>query len=238
MVHKLGIPYMGGKRVLSKQWVEYMLQQNPKAKYVYDLFGGGGAISFEFLQRKQIKEVYYNELNTGVVELLKKIQTDGVTDEFYNWISREEFNDLKTLDTWKAGLAKTCWSFGSSQKTYLYNQNIEENKRLLHEIIVNKCVKSRNEFYNTSGVLVDDTYLQINALHERRLKITRLTKNRVENLERIQHLENMKQLENLKNNIKFNITNLSYDEVNITTPIDETIIYLDPPYNGKKKYQF
>ena len=33
------------------------------------------------------------------------------------------------------------------------------------------------------------------------------------------------------------ISNLSYNEVNITTPIDETIIYLDPPYANTAKYQ-
>ena len=70
----LGIPYMGSKRRLAQKIVDYILLHNPETKYVYDVFGGGGAISFEFLQRKQIKKVYYNELNTGVCELLRKIQ--------------------------------------------------------------------------------------------------------------------------------------------------------------------
>jgi len=53
----LGIPYMGGKRQIAPKIVDYILAKNPNVKYVYDLFGGGGAMSFEFLQRKQIKKV-------------------------------------------------------------------------------------------------------------------------------------------------------------------------------------
>ena len=100
MAKELGIPYMGSKRKLSSRIVDYILSKNRDCKYVYDLFGGGGAISFEFLQRKQIKKVVYNELNTGVCELLKKIQKDGVTKDFYKWVSREEFNAHKNDDDW------------------------------------------------------------------------------------------------------------------------------------------
>ena len=49
---------MGSKRALSKLIVNYILENNPKTKYIYDLFGGGGAISFEFLQRPQIKKLF------------------------------------------------------------------------------------------------------------------------------------------------------------------------------------
>lgn len=65
---------MGSKRQLASKIVDKILELQPNTKYVYDLFSGGGAISFEFLQRPQIEKVFYNELNTGVVELLKDIQ--------------------------------------------------------------------------------------------------------------------------------------------------------------------
>ena len=48
---KLGLPYMGGKRRLSKEIVDHILTAHPHTKYVWDLFGGGGSVSFEFLQR-------------------------------------------------------------------------------------------------------------------------------------------------------------------------------------------
>ena len=36
---------------------------------------------------------------------------------------------------------------------------------------------------------------------------------------------------------KLRISNMSYEDVTITPPQDETIIYLDPPYEGTKKYE-
>ena len=125
----IGIPYMGSKRKLSKPIIDFIIAQNPNAKYFYDLFGGGGSVSFEALKRKQFKTVFYNEFNTGVVELLKKIRTDGVTSEFYNWIDRATFEKHKNDNDWFGGLLKTCWSFGNNQNSYLFGKDIEEPKR-------------------------------------------------------------------------------------------------------------
>ena len=103
----LGIPYMGSKRKIAKPLIDYMLNSNPNAKYFYDLFGGGGAMSFEALQRKRFKKVFYNEFNEAIVNLLIKIKTDGVTSEFYEWIDRKTFNKYKDGNCWKSGLVKT-----------------------------------------------------------------------------------------------------------------------------------
>ena len=58
----IGIPYLGSKRKLATPIIDYILANNPKTKHFYDLFGGGGAMSFEALKRKKIKQVHYNEL--------------------------------------------------------------------------------------------------------------------------------------------------------------------------------
>lgn len=78
----IGIPYRGSKRQIAAKIVNKILTDNPDCRHFYDLFGGGGAMSFEALRRAQIERVYYNELNAGVVALLEKIKSDGVTDEF------------------------------------------------------------------------------------------------------------------------------------------------------------
>lgn len=148
-----GIPYMGSKRGIAKELVDFMLQANPNAKYFYDLCGGGGAMSFEALKRNRFEKVFYNELNTGVTELIRKIQADGVTDEFYRWISREEFQERKNENSWHGGLIKTCWSFGNNQRGYLFGEKIENTKRLLHEIVVNRCSISKSTFDNLTGLL-------------------------------------------------------------------------------------
>jgi len=121
------MPYMGSKRRLSSKIVNFIIEQHGVIENFYDVFGGGGAISFEALQKHQIENVHYNDINTGVVNLLRKLQKDGITEEFYKWVSREEFNALKLGDSWKSGLIKTCWSFGNNQKDYLYAKAKEEH---------------------------------------------------------------------------------------------------------------
>ena len=252
----LGIPYMGSKRKIAKPLIDYMLNSNPNAKYFYDLFGGGGAMSFEALQRKRFKKVFYNEFNEAIVNLLIKIKTDGVTSEFYEWINRETFHKYKDENCWKSGLIKTCWSFGNNQNGYLFGVNIEENKRLLHEIIVNRCNISRLEFEKLTGLFIDDYYLSKDSIQDRRIDIQRLftaqnnsfkekisdyTNTRGGNVrsisQQLQQLEQLERLHQLKQLQNLQISNLSYEQVKIETPINETIIYCDPPYKGTGKYQ-
>ena len=241
---------MGSKRKIADKIVDHILEHNPNCKYVYDLFGGGGAISFELLQRKQIKQVFYNELNTGVVELLKHIRNEGITDDMYKWVSREEFFKHKDGNDWYAGFVKTVYSFGNNpEKGYLFGKDIEEIKRQAHEIVLNKdldCLVSFNKHFGTNlniakmiGNTINDRRLQFQRILTEQVKDKKVFKgfcvnednsmrNVCQQLERLQQLEQLEQLE---------ISNLSYEQVPITTPIDETIIYLDPPYKGTEKYQ-
>lgn len=240
-ISNLGIPYMGSKKKLAKSIIDVILEQNPECKYFYDLFGGGGAISFEALQRPQIEKVYYNEMDTGIVELLKKILNEGVTEEFYQWIDRETFNQCKRGHDWFAGLVKTIWSFGNKTHDYLYGKDIEQYKKLLHDIVVNKSEYAVNILYEKYGVELDYKYIDNNYnIDERRLYTLQCIKIKNNKHERIEHLERLKhlaQLQFLQNKCKFTISNKSYEQVIIDTPIDETIIYLDPPYRNTEKYQ-
>lgn len=235
MAKELGLPYMGSKRKLSKKIVDYILAKNPKCHYVYDLFGGGGAVSFEFIQRKQIKQVFYNELNTAIVELLKKIRAEGVTPEFYKWVSREEFIAHKNDNDWYGGLLQTCWSFGNNQKNYIFGKHLEENKRILHEIIVNRCDVSRKQLEELTGLYIDDYYLQQDDIQKRRIEVMSLVKKQVgrvdmEQLQQLQQLQQLERLQRLQQLERLEISNLSAFDVEITTPINETVLYLDPPY--------
>jgi len=224
-----------------------MLKENPKAKYFFDLFGGGGAMSFEAIQRLQIEKVFYNEINRGVVTLLEDIRDNGVTDKYYNWIDRDTFNENKDKDTWLGGLCKVVWSFGNNQNGYLFGKDIAGDKKILHDIVVNKCEKSLkifNEKYELDIEMNQGLFGENRKQRRKRMQNTIVTINnkdrglenlqRLENLERLQNLENLERLQNLEN---LEITCQSYSTVNINTPIDETIIYLDPPYKKTAKYQ-
>lgn len=233
---QLGLPYMGSKRKLAKPILDFIFTKNPNCKYFYDLFGGGGAMSFEALQRPYIKEVHYNEINTAIVSLLKDIRDNGVTDKYFNWISREDFFKYKDGDDWFAGLCQVVWSFGNNGKDYLYSKKIEADKKLLHKIIVDKNLDSLYEFKSKFNLDLSDC-LNFNDLHDRRKKTSKIIKKnhndfqRLQNLEQLQSFQSLQRLQNLK------ITNSSYQDVKINTPIEETIIYLDPPYKNTAKYK-
>ncbi len=56
-------------------------------------------------------------------------------------------------------------------------------------------------------------------------------------LQQLQQLEQLQRLERLERLPAFTITNLDFQDVKIGTPIEETIIYLDPPYRGTTEYK-
>ncbi|MCD6432418.1 MAG: DNA adenine methylase [Sulfurimonas sp.] len=239
-LHKLGMPYMGSKRKLAKPLIDFMLKENPNAKYFYDVFGGGGAMSFEAMQRPQIKQTFYNEFNTGVVELLRDIKENGITEKYFKWIDRETFNENKTKDTWLGGFCKVVYSFGNNQKDYLFGKEIEENKRLLHEVVVNKCEESLrvfNDKMKTNIEMQDQLSLfdDENTI-ARRLRIVGYIKKNKDRFD-LQQLERLERLERLDRLQQLEISNKSYELVEVKTPIDETIIYLDPPYENTATYE-
>ncbi len=236
---------MGSKRKLAKLIVDRILKDNPKAEYFYDLFGGGGAISLYALQQEQLKGVLYNELNTGICKLLAKVRDDGVNDEFYEWVDRETFKERKDGDCWKSGLAKVIWSFGNnSEKGYLYGKKIEKDKELLHNVIINKCEKSIEKLNEKYGTEFNVKFLEGDLKDVRgrvKKEIKDKTKIRMdfEHLERLQHLERIEHLERIGRfeRSSLRISNKSYLDVKIKTPIEKTIIYLDPPYVNTATYQ-
>ena len=256
MMFNLGMPYMGSKRKLALKILAKMLEGTPKAKYFFDLFGGGGAMSFMAIQHRQFERVVYNELNTGVVELLRKIITGGVTSEFYQWIDRETFHKHKNDSDWFGGLCKGIWSFGNNQNTYLFGKDIEYNKKLAHKIVVNKSETALKELSKKLGVdipkgIIENNNLFEKSIKERRREFRKFVVNnsirfdleqpeqlrQLQPLERLQHLERLQQLECLQQLEHLEIQNKSYENVVIDTPVNETIIYLDPPYKNTGKYQ-
>jgi site-specific DNA-adenine methylase len=233
---------MGSKRKLAEPIIDYILENNPNCKYFYDLFGGGGAMSFKALQRPQIEKVYYNELNTGVCELLKKIQNEGVKDEnFFKWVDRETFHKHKNDKDWYGGFIATCWSFGNNKdKGYMFSKENEKLKKPLHIAIIEKDAKYLKDFYDITGIELNPDCLNFDTVQERRLNLMRDVKSKCNqriDLQRLEQLEQLQQLQRLERLERLEISNLSYEDVIINTPENETVIYLDPPYKGTEKYQ-
>jgi len=232
-----------------------MLEIKPNAKYFYDLFGGGGSMSFYALQIGL--KVHYNEKQKGMVDLLKYIINPTLAgkyglfpDDFYNFITREEFFDLINQDTLKSQFARICYSFGNKQNTYAFGKDVEKLKHLGHNIVVFQCkdsLEKLNQITNSNFVLSDaktwnkrrlDFMKQFSKIFKKEERVTQLLN--LEQLEKLQELkitkQQLQQLEQLEQLPSFTITNLDFRDVKIETPIDETIIFLDPPYRGTETY--
>jgi len=244
-VEPLRIPYMGSKRKIAEELFQKMLEIKPNAKYFFDLFGGGGAMSFFALQIGL--KTHYNEKQKGLVDLInyilersknKQFGKFGIfPDDFYEFVDREKFSILKDEDSIKGQFARICYSFGNNQRTYMFG-DIEELKHLAHDIVVfqdKESLKKFNEVTKSNFTLSakktinqrrSDFASQINA--GERFELQQLRQ-----LERLQQLERLERLEQFPS---FRITNLDFQDVKIETPIEETIVYLDPPYRGTMGY--
>ena len=126
----------------------------------------------------------------------------------------------------------------------------------MHQLIVFKDADALKQLNDELKIYlkVDESVLKL-SLNERRLTIMRTLKQlvgrtdlqnveRVVNLQQItllQHLTQLKQLQNVERVVnlfsKLELSNLSYDEIEVKMPKDETIIYLDPPYRNTKRYK-
>ena len=237
MSEKLGIPYMGSKRKLASDILQKITQRHNGITDFYDLFGGGGSISFTAIRDYRFN-VHYNELNKHIYSLVEYLKTHKELEpKFYEWVTREDFHKQinKTNDEadWYSGFVMSCWSFGSSQSSYLYGADIENIKRLSHEFIVNCDLDAMREI----GIDIPQL-LKIKDIQQRRIKFCKemenLTKQRfdVQNLERLALLEHLTRLQNLHN---LQIYNKSYQDIKIIG--NNPIIYCDIPYKGTGEYK-
>ena len=120
---RYGLPYKGSKNGIAK-WV---VDQLPSATNLYDLFGGGGAITHRAVEVGRWDNIYYNDINPRVIQLFQDAVAGKYREE-KRWISREDFFALKDTDYYVA----LCWSFGNNCKDYLYSKQIEPYKKALH----------------------------------------------------------------------------------------------------------
>lgn len=201
----------------------------------YDLFGGGGSVSFTAIKNYRFN-VHYNELNKSIYSLVKYLKENKTLEpKFYEWVTREKFFEQinKADSDWYSGFVMSCWSFGNKQSSYLYGTDIEEQKRLAHEFIVNDDLIAMK----TLGLDMPEL-LNIKGVHKRRIVfcdyIKKIHDRRfdMQNIERVQNLELIEHLSRLQN---LQINNLSYEMVQIKGNVP--VIYCDIPYKGTGEYK-
>jgi site-specific DNA-adenine methylase len=68
------IPYMGSKRKLASEILHFITSRHNGLTDFYDLFGGGGAVSFTAIKDYRFN-VHYNELNSHIFHLVEYLKT-------------------------------------------------------------------------------------------------------------------------------------------------------------------
>ena len=204
----IGLPYQGSKKKISKKIIEIIKQNFGTDKPIYDIFGGGGAITAECILNGL--EVHYNDLDKDITNAFER-----VISQDREWIktliiSRQEFFEIKDKEnkTTDDFLKLLVNSFGNNKLRYLYNKEISDLKYNLAQEIIEK----HNVF---SGYKQTETYKRSIEKHER-----------LEQLERLGQLEQLQQLQQLN---KIKATNKSYHDFG---EVSGAILYLDPPYEG------
>lgn len=209
----IGLPYQGSKKKISKKIVEIIKQNFGTDKPVYDIFGGGGAITAECLLNGL--EVHYNDLDRTITDMFQKVVSEDRDYLKTLIVSREEFFKIrdkqeKTVDD---NLKLLVNSFGNNRKGYLYSEEFSDLKYNL----VTEIIKKHDTF---SGYKKTDTYK--NAA--RPFDVGKVDRAQVlEQLQRLHQLERLQQLECVE------VTNLDYAEF---SGVENAILYLDPPYQN------
>ena len=211
----LGLPYKGSKKRISKKIVEIIKQNFGTDKPIYDIFGGGGAITAECLMNGL--EVHYNDLDRTITDMFQRVlATDR---EFLKTliISRDEFfkirdKENKTIDD---ELKLLVNSFRNDRNTYLYSKEFSDLKyNLAIEII-----KKHDTF---DGYKKTETYKKAYRPYD------------VGTVDRAQVLEQFQRIQPLERVQKMSIKNLKITNHDYThfSYLSDVIIYLDPPYEN------
>ena len=213
----IGLPYQGSKKKISKKIVEIIKQNFGTDKPIYDIFGGGGAITAECILNGL--EVYYNDLDKDITNAFER-----VVSQDREWIktlivSRTEFTEIKDKEnkTTDDFLKLLINSFGDNKKCYLYSKEISDLKYNLAKEIIEK-----HDVF--SGYKQTETYKKVTSGLDWDWFNAKLEKNKT--LEQIQHLQQLERLQQLD---EVKATNKSYHDFG---EVSGAILYLDPPYEG------
>ena len=219
----IGLPYQGSKKKISKKIIEIIKQNFGTDKPIYDIFGGGGAITAECILNGL--DVHYNDLDKDITNAFER-----VISQDREWIktliiSRTEFFEIKAKENKTADdfLKLLVNSFGNDKKSYLYSKVISDLKyNLAKEIIGNHDV--------FGGYRQTETYKKVTSgLDWNWFNTKPETQQQLEQLERLRQLKRLQQINKVK------ATNKSYQDF---SEVSGAILYLDPPYEGTSQKSY
>lgn len=226
---KWGVPYLGSKSKIIEKIAKYF----PNADHFYDLFGGGFAVTHYMItmRQKSFKQFHYNELRPGIPQFIKDAIAGKYNYDVFKpeWISRERFHKEKELNPY----IKIIWSFGNNGKGYLFSEDIEKEKRSMHQAVVfDEFDQFMEQTFNLKK-WPNKLSLQGKRLFLKRLINKRIDLPQLKRLEQLEQLERLEQLEQLQQFKSLEFTNVDYRKVEIKP---NSVVYCDIPYKSTEGY--
>ena len=243
-----GLPYQGSKNRIAKRLVDAL----PAAPVLYDIFCGGCAVTHAAMLSGKYQRFVVNDRRGWLPDAFRKAIHGGYAHED-RWISREDFERLKSTDAYAA----MCFSFGNNARSYMYAPGLEPYKRALHHAIFWRdfapwrelCpetadalaaglapIEGRKQRRVQAGhFIVESLKAQLAAgtltpdiLDKpiyRQIRRPKATPNSLERLQSLESLERLERLEHLPDTLT--AYSMDYREMRFDEP---GIIYCDPPY--------
>jgi len=243
-IKAVGIPYKGSKRKLIKNLNEIFEKVQPKDIILYDLFGGGGSVSFSIAQNPNVKKVIYNELDKNLFDFVMFLKNTSEEEFFERFYKPFYGRNDKPKDKIDKIFFERCYSFGNDGSGYIYSKEIEDIKRSLHYVIIHndeKHIENIKKFYgdvNLNEIIEMGMPKNDNEVQKKKLKLYEVLKPFMpprRNL--VAHINNInllaKTLPHIKNK-KIEFHNKSY--LDFKNFEKNSIIYLDPPYQNTSGY--
>ena len=244
-----GLPYQGSKNRIAKRLVDAL----PAAPVLYDVFCGGCAVTHAAMLSGKYQSFVINDRRDWLPDAFRKAIHGGYAHED-RWISREEFERLRSTDAYAA----MCFSFGNDYRSYMYARPLERYKRALHYAIFWRdfapwrelCPETADALAAGLAPIEDRKQRRVQAGHfiveslkqqqsagtlspdilEKPIyrQIRRATSNSLQSLgclERLERLLSLERLESLPDTLT--AYSMDYREMRFDEP---GIIYCDPPY--------
>ena len=216
-----GLPYQGSKNRIAKRLAEAL----PAAPVLYDVFCGGCAVTHAAMLSGKYQRFVVNDRRGWLPDAFQKAIHGGYAHED-RWISREDFERLKSTDAYAA----MCFSFGNDCQTYMYARGLEPYKRALHYAIFWRdfapwaalCPETADALAAGLAPIEDRKQRRVQAGHfiveslkaqlaagmltpdildkpiYRRIRRLKDTPHRLQSLERLESLESLESLERLQ----------------------------------------
>ena len=258
MAENYGLPYSGSKSRIA----HFVIDNLPRGRVLIDAFAGGCAITHRALLSQKWQTIIANDINGKYPQLFLDAIHGRYRDE-RRWISREDFERLKSKDAFVA----CCWSFGNNLQNYMYSKAIEPYKRSLHYAIVfddfapmqelmpevaqavrdaihripnthDRRITAQNVIVKTLKRLTDDNFahpiIQSNPLYQTIRHTSRNTPS-LQGLQSLQSLESLERLQSLQSLQSLERLQVTSLSYDEIDIPDGAVVYCDPPYHACDK---